>query len=547
MHVKNIEPNRIHPNEYNPNRMDDAELAELFAEVRHLGRLPKPVVVRRNGDGYTIVDGEHGWRAACEVGLETVPCEVIDGDDFECMRQTYKRNQHGTHNPVKLGQMFRRMMGDRDLSQRGLATEIGVSEGTVRNAVAYAEAVGVRNSYAPEGDGDAVDELSVRQVRAYLSLPEPIRDYWFDAGADCKAIDEALCVPETPGSKKLADWGQDDGFDTFGALVEAGLADMLRDARNSRSFVLWTHRAIRLFEWRGNQIRYCESIDEYIHPVIRLRLLNPVDELNRHLPCEADEHQRIMKVLITSIEWEQALDACAERTNDGCEWDEIIDAGVRVALRNAGLEPEDVADPRVVEMMDMVNAAPQWVRDADDSLASKVNYLRIMKDVPEEDAEEVIRRAEEIVKLRCDSLKHMSFRDKILYQMQVPTGLEPIVNEVVMTMNRDRESAAEKALYADRTQLMDRILEHAEQAHTMRTEELDGRPALEVMRERLSQMPWPEFRYLASFVLEDAVGAQGRWFQSVREEMGLPASEFPELIEVDEDEVGAADTVSQGE
>src|SRR5690606_29130015 len=95
-----IAPAAIKPNDYNPNRMTDDEFAELVAEVRHLGRLPKPVVVRPNGDGYVIVDGEHGWRAAQEVGLPEITCEVIEVDDFEAMRQTYKRNQHGQHNPV---------------------------------------------------------------------------------------------------------------------------------------------------------------------------------------------------------------------------------------------------------------------------------------------------------------------------------------------------------------------------------------------------------------------------------------------------------------
>ena len=38
---------QIHQNNYNPNRMTDDEFQELVAEVRHLGRIPKPVVVRR--------------------------------------------------------------------------------------------------------------------------------------------------------------------------------------------------------------------------------------------------------------------------------------------------------------------------------------------------------------------------------------------------------------------------------------------------------------------------------------------------------------------
>ncbi len=36
----------LEPNDYNPNRMADERFAELVEEIRHLGRLPKPVVAR---------------------------------------------------------------------------------------------------------------------------------------------------------------------------------------------------------------------------------------------------------------------------------------------------------------------------------------------------------------------------------------------------------------------------------------------------------------------------------------------------------------------
>ena len=155
---------QLQPNNYNPNVMTEAEFAELVAEVRHLGRVPKPIVVRQNGADYVIVDGEHGWKAAKEVGLDLVPCEVLTVDDFEAKRQTYKRNRHGTHNPVRLGQMFAGMMRERKLSQRALAKEIEVSEGTIRNGLDYAKAASVRNDYA-------WDCLTVRQVRWFTGYP----------------------------------------------------------------------------------------------------------------------------------------------------------------------------------------------------------------------------------------------------------------------------------------------------------------------------------------------------------------------------------------
>src|SRR5262245_41204574 len=74
----------IQVNDYNPNEMTPDQQAELEKEIAHLGRLPKPVVVRRTGeDTYLVIDGEHSLRAAVKLGHTEVPCEVVEADDFE--------------------------------------------------------------------------------------------------------------------------------------------------------------------------------------------------------------------------------------------------------------------------------------------------------------------------------------------------------------------------------------------------------------------------------------------------------------------------------
>lgn len=186
MNIQYLSIKELQPNDYNPNVMTDAEFQEFTAEVKHLGKLPKPVVVRPNGNGYIIIDGEHAWRAAQEVGLDNVPCEIIEADDFEAMRQTYKRNQHGRHDPLKQGYMFKRMMAERGLSQRQLADEMELSEGTVRNSCAYVEAVELRNSCADYTDhkrenySRIIASLPIRTVRALNDLPRQLADLWMN-------------------------------------------------------------------------------------------------------------------------------------------------------------------------------------------------------------------------------------------------------------------------------------------------------------------------------------------------------------------------------
>src|SRR5205823_783131 len=98
----------------------------------------------------------------------------------------YKRNRHGRRDPVRQGRVFLEMMKLRELSQRGLADEMSITEGTVRNMLMYAEAADLRNSYAP-GNGDAeIAKLSVRQVREYLELGEQEHNLWLDAGGSLR-------------------------------------------------------------------------------------------------------------------------------------------------------------------------------------------------------------------------------------------------------------------------------------------------------------------------------------------------------------------------
>jgi hypothetical protein len=114
-----------------------------------------------------------------------VPCEVIQADDFEAIRENFKRNQHGARNPVKQGLAFERMRMQkaRRLSNRKLADALEIPEATLRVYLDYVHAVEVRNSCAPNTAEADIARLSVRQVQRYLHLPERDRDVWLDRGA----------------------------------------------------------------------------------------------------------------------------------------------------------------------------------------------------------------------------------------------------------------------------------------------------------------------------------------------------------------------------
>jgi ParB-like chromosome segregation protein Spo0J len=214
MLVRPIPTELILANDYNPNKMTKEEFGECVVEVWRLGKLPKPLVVRRDGEGrYIIVDGEHGLEAAKEVGLTQVPCEVIEVDEFEAMRQSFKRNCHGTNNPVLLARMFMKMQEMQGLSNRAFARAIGISESKLRNVLLYAKAAELRMSCAPDKGDEQIARLTVEKVRYYCELPENKRDAWLDAGADMLA-DKPARQRRKPAGKGHADEAPPPNTDT---------------------------------------------------------------------------------------------------------------------------------------------------------------------------------------------------------------------------------------------------------------------------------------------------------------------------------------------
>ncbi len=529
---------QLAPNHYNPNRMTDDEFAELVVEVRHLGRLPKPIVVRPNGNGYVIVDGEYSWRAAGEAGLKKVTCEIVDVDDFEAMRQTYKRNQHGTHNPVLLGRMFRRMIEDRQLSHREIAAEIEVSEGTIRNALAYAEAADLRNSYAENGGApvgkawdrkgnkstlrwatpdEEIAELGVREVRSYLSLPAPIRDKWFAAGHAPKAIDQALQIRMRLNQEETKETAVEIEFETLAALANVGLADAI----TQEGFVESCHRAIRIYFWREHFSKVFGvpgDLDAHILAAAKLGLdvdlldIMPVSTVEDHLEC-----------LLPVAEWEDLLKTCQDRSEDRAEFWSMYSAAVDLAIRRQGHSPQDVTDPRVMLAMERIKEAPEFIRGAEYLTLHEKLWLYELElpDLQAEEVTEIKRQAVEDASEKRGFLADKDIDEGMReYVGSLPCTIDAIVRICLDELRRDKEHQHALSCLDDPDRMVEIFVEaRVPEDKDLREGTIGGRPAKDVLRERLLALPRPEkILLLGGLVLGQVYGP--RWLHAVKEEMG---------------------------
>ena len=193
----------IRPSGVNPNVMSEEQFAAFVKEVKATGRIPKPIVVVKTKTGYKIVDGEHACRAAKEAGLTHVSCEIIEADAFEIMRQTVTRNRHGDNNAVLLGQLYSKMLKVGKLSNRELAKKLDLTEGSVRNYLAYGEAFQLRNGYASSGALELISGKTIKQVETYLKLPAAKRDDWLDSGG--RLEEAAKLMPAKPSAEKATE------------------------------------------------------------------------------------------------------------------------------------------------------------------------------------------------------------------------------------------------------------------------------------------------------------------------------------------------------
>jgi ParB/RepB/Spo0J family partition protein len=87
--IEYVSPDSIQPNDYNPNRQNEHEFLLLCKSIREDG-FTQPVIVGSDGK---IVDGEHRWRAAQEVGLTSIPIVRVPMEGAQARIATLRHNR----------------------------------------------------------------------------------------------------------------------------------------------------------------------------------------------------------------------------------------------------------------------------------------------------------------------------------------------------------------------------------------------------------------------------------------------------------------------
>ena len=120
---------------YQPRRDFDVEaLEELADSIRSQG-IMQPLVVRPlAGEQYEIVAGERRWRAAQQVGLDTVPVIVREVTDEAAIAMALIENiQREDLNAMEESLALQRLQQEFQLTQQQVADAVGKSRSAVTN------------------------------------------------------------------------------------------------------------------------------------------------------------------------------------------------------------------------------------------------------------------------------------------------------------------------------------------------------------------------------------------------------------------------------
>jgi ParB family chromosome partitioning protein len=115
---------------------DDEPHEELKTSIREIGML-QPVVVRPIGDGgYELVVGERRWRAAADLGLETIPAIVRETADDAMLRDALLENLHRVQlNALEEAAAYRQLLDEFGTTHEELTQRIGRSRSQVTNTI----------------------------------------------------------------------------------------------------------------------------------------------------------------------------------------------------------------------------------------------------------------------------------------------------------------------------------------------------------------------------------------------------------------------------
>lgn len=132
--IERVGLSRIRPNPFQPRTNFELEpLNELVESLRAHG-LMQPIVLRRKPSGFEIVAGERRFRAATELGWDSIDALVVEADDRRMLEWALVENiQREQLSPIELARSLADLIERHGASQADAGKAVGMSRPAVSN------------------------------------------------------------------------------------------------------------------------------------------------------------------------------------------------------------------------------------------------------------------------------------------------------------------------------------------------------------------------------------------------------------------------------
>jgi ParB family chromosome partitioning protein len=166
--LNDIIPNSKQPRE----RFSEEGMEDLKRSIAENGIL-EPPVVRRKGDFFELIAGERRYRAARELGLESIEVIVMDVDSEERMLilSLVENIQREDLNAIEEAKAYREIMARMGVTQEDLSKIVGKSRSTVANTLRLLNLTERVQNLVSEGT------LSSGSARPLVSVPDSSLQY----------------------------------------------------------------------------------------------------------------------------------------------------------------------------------------------------------------------------------------------------------------------------------------------------------------------------------------------------------------------------------
>lgn len=227
-----IRPNKKQPREY----FDEKKISQLAESIKEHGII-QPLVLKKDGEVYTIIAGERRWRAAKSIGLTEVPAVLIDATEKDLLEISLIENiQREDLNPIEEAKAYKRLLDDFNLTQEELAKRVGKSRVAITNCMRLLNLDSRVQDYLideviSEGHGRAL--LSVEDKNLQYKLAQTIIDEDLSV-RDIEKLIKDSCKKAEKGDKKKMEESNDQYVSDIKSKLENyfGTKVLLKNGRN---------------------------------------------------------------------------------------------------------------------------------------------------------------------------------------------------------------------------------------------------------------------------------------------------------------------------